>query len=590
MKTFLLFSFNLLFFVSIYSQEFIVNTPQNIADPYCFSPADFGANLLENTWTADALFVDDGVVPVTDGCSELVNAEEIAGKIALIDRGRCPFVNKCWFAQEAGAIAAVIFDSIPGNGSFVMEDCYVCDKITIPVMMLSYEDGQIIRAELANEPVNITIGLADNDLAIHGRDIMVAPLGVVPADQIETGDFIFSPGAVLNNMGVKEASNPTVTATINYIPKGGTSTQVYQDSNSIESLLPDSSSNLINLPAFDPAPSEEGTYKVTYEVSSDSLDTGTCIYNQTDFTFTLSDNVYSKSGWDDENHRPAKTKEITISGGGNIEFLSNFHIKTGIGNKLDRVQFYVETSAENLAGMLFESYVYEWQDINGDSRMNNDEIEPVAIASKQFEQNYQENNTWLELEYTDFATRTTEGYDIPKDNVNYFIGVRYQGTEYVYFGFDEGYDYTQYFNYLISHAAFTEMDYPYIAITSWDDSNIPNVESGFLFYDFLSPIATALVINPVSTSSKSHQEELISFDIYPNPAIDNLTIDLNLEKQFTILECQIIDASGRIFHSLRNEYLVESKISFDVNGLPSGEYFVKLISEKEIGTKAFIKK
>ncbi len=52
----------------------------------------------------------DGVAnqSFTDACEDLVNANEIAGKIAMIDRGTCEFGSKALRAQQAGAVAVII--------------------------------------------------------------------------------------------------------------------------------------------------------------------------------------------------------------------------------------------------------------------------------------------------------------------------------------------------------------------------------------------------------------------------------------------------------------------------------------------------
>ena len=54
-------------------------------------------------WLAgDVALFDDGAAPTSDACTPHVGAS-IAGKIALIDRGTCTFVEKATFAEAAGA-------------------------------------------------------------------------------------------------------------------------------------------------------------------------------------------------------------------------------------------------------------------------------------------------------------------------------------------------------------------------------------------------------------------------------------------------------------------------------------------------------
>jgi hypothetical protein len=49
--------------------------------------------------------------PPSEGCDPLVNADELAGNIAFIERGTCPFVLKVQNAEIAGAAAVVVYNN-----------------------------------------------------------------------------------------------------------------------------------------------------------------------------------------------------------------------------------------------------------------------------------------------------------------------------------------------------------------------------------------------------------------------------------------------------------------------------------------------
>ncbi|TAK42722.1 MAG: hypothetical protein EPO28_06870, partial [Saprospiraceae bacterium] len=307
------------------AQVVLVNSPANIAGPYNFSAAGFGADLTTGVWTADVEFVNDGTANPNQGCSPATN--DLTGKIALIDRGSCEFGVKCLNAETAGAIAVVVFNNAAGAGSIVMGPGAVGAQVTIPCVMLSYEDGQIIRSELANGAVNMTIGLVvfNNNLSTDNRTGVVrAPAGVMPANQVEAG-YIVSPGALVTNKGLVAQSNVTVSATLNH-----DGTQIYQESASVLDALEPDSSVFIPLPDVDVASEGVGKYTLAYDISSDSTD-ALPNDNAVSADFFLSQNVFCKAGWDEANNRPARTNAYTISGGGNIEFLSGFHVAQGEG-------------------------------------------------------------------------------------------------------------------------------------------------------------------------------------------------------------------------------------------------------------------
>ncbi|KAF6033566.1 Edem2 [Bugula neritina] len=48
-------------------------------------------------------------------CEPLTNQDDISGKVALAQRGSCTFMEKARTCQNAGAVAAIIIDNIPGS-------------------------------------------------------------------------------------------------------------------------------------------------------------------------------------------------------------------------------------------------------------------------------------------------------------------------------------------------------------------------------------------------------------------------------------------------------------------------------------------
>ena len=133
-----------------------INTPASIAGSYTAFDNGFifGQVALPQTpsqLTANLVIVDDGEDELADGCSTFVNAAQVNGKIAVIKRGTCTNVTKVLNAQNAGAVAVIIVNTLPGNffiGGFGSED------ITIPVISVRKEVGDILLNELQNSTVN----------------------------------------------------------------------------------------------------------------------------------------------------------------------------------------------------------------------------------------------------------------------------------------------------------------------------------------------------------------------------------------------------------------------------------------------------
>jgi hypothetical protein len=91
----------------------------------------------------DVVLANDGVGTTTDACEALVGFP--ADAIAVVDRGTCNFTVKVKNAQDAGAVAVVIVNNVPGPPS---SPGGTDPTITIPSAMVSLADGTAIKASL----------------------------------------------------------------------------------------------------------------------------------------------------------------------------------------------------------------------------------------------------------------------------------------------------------------------------------------------------------------------------------------------------------------------------------------------------------
>ena len=130
-----------------------VNSPPSIAGGYASAQAGFGPQVPTTPLTADLVLVQDGSGN-NQGCNTLTNAAALAGKIAVIDRGGCTFVNKVSNAEAAGAIAVVMVNNQPG-APFSMGGGGGA-SIGIPSIMISQADGNLIKPQITNG-VNATL-------------------------------------------------------------------------------------------------------------------------------------------------------------------------------------------------------------------------------------------------------------------------------------------------------------------------------------------------------------------------------------------------------------------------------------------------
>ncbi len=77
---------------------------------------------------------------------------------------------------------------------------------------------------------------------------------------------------------------------------------------------------------------------------------------------------------------------------------------------------------------------------------------------------------------------------------------------------------------------------------------------------------------------------VISFNIYPNPA--SKTIQLNIFKgRYLQNNVEIYNQAGKLIMQIPN---VQHKMQLDIGTLPSGVYYLKLISKEGVGVEKFV--
>ena len=130
-----------------------ITAPPAIAGKYAVREANFTPPLIDNgPIKGDLVLVDDDDDTLDDGaagttsdaCEPLINSFDVADNIALVQRGGCEFDIKIANAEDAGAIAVLVYniagDPIVMNGAAGLSD--------IPALMIGQADANLILAEL----------------------------------------------------------------------------------------------------------------------------------------------------------------------------------------------------------------------------------------------------------------------------------------------------------------------------------------------------------------------------------------------------------------------------------------------------------
>ncbi|MHA7055841.1 T9SS-dependent M36 family metallopeptidase [Aquimarina sp. M1] len=152
-------------------EVFKINNNANLDGSYTivdnnFDPGQVDAPAFPDGITADlVLAIDDNPTPdQNDACSTLTNPADLNGKIAVVRRGECNFTAKVGVCQQAGALAVLVVNNVPGDINMGGEG----PLVQIPAVSINQADGEAIIAEMATSTVNVT--LSDAGLNIFAED------------------------------------------------------------------------------------------------------------------------------------------------------------------------------------------------------------------------------------------------------------------------------------------------------------------------------------------------------------------------------------------------------------------------------------
>ena len=122
-------------------------------------------------------------VPGT-GTVEDFASVDVSGKIALVQRGVIAFTEKCQNAQDAGAVACLVYNNESGTIIMDMTDC----PVTMPCASITMADGAYILSALEEDPdLTLTVG-ADQALIASDSAYQMSTFsswGVTPSLTLE---------------------------------------------------------------------------------------------------------------------------------------------------------------------------------------------------------------------------------------------------------------------------------------------------------------------------------------------------------------------------------------------------------------------
>ncbi|MFO1306155.1 MAG: PA domain-containing protein [Burkholderiales bacterium] len=165
------------------------------------TPANFGGQVALGT---------DAVGVFTDACEPIT--ANIAGKVALVDRGTCTFNVKVKNAQNAGATAVIVANTL-GRGAFGLGG--TDPTITIPSIGISNADGDAIKAALPNVTAGFFVDPSRRAGTTEGLVRLYAPQTVALGSSISHFDTSATPDLLMEPFA---SANTRANATVDLTP------------------------------------------------------------------------------------------------------------------------------------------------------------------------------------------------------------------------------------------------------------------------------------------------------------------------------------------------------------------------------------
>ncbi|MCB0779063.1 MAG: hypothetical protein KDC03_05910, partial [Flavobacteriales bacterium] len=352
------------------SAQVIVNVlePPAVAGGYVFTwsgPADgwTSPDLTDpaNAVTDTLAFVDDGTAADSLGCNPLVNGAAVAGKIAVVYRGTCNFSTKVLNAENAGAVACVIINNVPGApvGMGAGADGML---VSIPVVMISQDDGALLRSEILSGNVVMyigsNIGFFPNDLGFSSTDIVMSSYTAKPSWVAQdNSEFDVMPGAWIRNNGSNDQTNVALTVEVT---QGGSS--LYSET-STPADIQSGDSAFFAVPLFS-QPTYSGLYRMTYAIGSDAGGDDYPLDNGFESRILI-DSLLSYADIDTLTELPIPSAHFRPSTS-TTGFQACIHFLDPNASRLQAMGLYASTSktgGASVNGEFIEAILYEWQDV-----------------------------------------------------------------------------------------------------------------------------------------------------------------------------------------------------------------------------------
>ncbi len=381
----------------------------------------------------------------------------------------------------------------------------------------------------------------NNDLV--GGSPFFGPTYVTPFAQVDSIPFIYN----ITNQGLLDQTNLIVQATVE-----GENGEFFQTTEEVDVLAAETGDTTIVLPE-QYLPEAEGLYTITYSVSQDSMDANPDD-NLSETNFFVSSDFYAM----DDLNPVFSTQPLDISD--DTWEIGNVYSVPNGGFEAYEVEFSVASADEVHIGRSAIVFLYQYIGDGPitDATLIDENLIPVGVGNYTFG----ENDTNFELVTVELEDLLGEGAGVELVEGSQYIVTLVYDTD--------------------MRVVFSDNVYPYTVATV--------VRNGGWFAggfgDDVSAVARLRIRDLGSFTTNVDRLEL-DLNVYPNPARDQLTAQLELPATADKLEVRIIDVYGRSLLVQEFDNFRQETFEFDTSRLPAGTYYLNLRTEEGIHNEMF---
>jgi hypothetical protein len=408
-----------------------------------------------------------------------------------------------------------------------------------------------------------------HDMRVNDNFYAVAPNLFWPLEMVETFGFL----ADVENIGSLAQTNVLLNVTI----EDEALNVVYTEDLDYGTLDADSLAENVPFPGAGFLPTAMGDYFGTYTISADSADVNPD-NNSVGFAFNVSDKLFAKDDGVELITRPADDS-WDVDEPWSWAYGNYFYVPTAGDYVFDEVSFTLDVSAAtDLAGENVIVRIYEWTDDNADEQADPNERTEIASMI------YTIDGTEVGEDFIYIPVTTLLGDPVAlSDDTQYLVMVEFQtdivgktvemgmasSVDYGAMTFRTGLDGAPRYGSFLG--VLGNLDEEAYSSLGFGTDFLPTV--GFTYKELSSTKELLLLNGNLST--------------FPNPANNEVTLDMDFNETMQDVTVQLFDLTGKLLETQTMENVKRQQASFNVSTLANGNYIFKVTTEQGTRSERF---